>query len=59
MTRQNISRAYPVIGEKAIGGLRVCPVLTDQWNALSLIASHLRQQLAKSSLKTLIRKLTA
>src|SRR5689334_24133080 len=35
MPAQNIVFAHAFVGEEAVGGLRVCPILTGQWNAFA------------------------
>ena len=59
MSGQNIGLADPVIGEKAIGRLRVGPILADQRNALPHRTSHPRNQLAEPPFQALVRKMTS
>jgi hypothetical protein len=53
---QNICFIDPIIREKAIGRLRVGPILADQRNALPHGAPDLRQQFAKPIAKPRIPK---
>src|SRR5271157_5438216 len=56
---QNIGLVDPVIGEKAIGCLRVGPILADLRNALPHGTSHPRDQLAEPPFQTLVSKMAA
>ena len=56
MTGQNVRLADPVIGEKAIGGLGVGPILANQRNALPHGALDLGQQLAEPLAKPRVAK---
>jgi hypothetical protein len=58
MPRQNIGFTDPVIGEKAIGCLRVNPILADQRNALPQGTSHPCNQFAQPPFQTLVSKMT-
>jgi hypothetical protein len=59
MSAQNIGLADPVVGEKAIGRLRVGPILADQRNALPHRTSHPRDQLAEPPFQPLVHKVTS
>jgi hypothetical protein len=57
MAGQDLLFADAVIGEKAIGGLRVRPILTHQWDASTQGTSDPPKEFAKSLRKALIAKL--
>src|SRR5258708_32679236 len=59
VTGQNVRLADPVIGEKAIGGLGVGPILANQRNALRHGAPELRQQFSEPLVQTLVREAAA
>lgn len=59
VTAQNVRLADPVVGEEAIGCLRVGPILADQRNAFAHGVPDLRQQSAEPFVQTLVREPTA
>ncbi len=56
MAPKNIFFAHPVVGEEAVGRLRVGPVLAGQRNALPEPDFHTRDQLAKPAVKPAVAK---
>ncbi|MGY3219756.1 hypothetical protein ACVIM5_000363 [Bradyrhizobium sp. USDA 4512] len=59
MTAKNIRLVDPFVGEEAIGGLRVGPILTNQRDALTHVAPDLCEQFAEPATKPLILKLAS
>jgi hypothetical protein len=56
MARQNVRFIDPVIGEKAIRRLGVCPILANERNALPDVAPDPLKQHAKSLAKPRVAK---
>ena len=59
MAPKNIFFAHPVVGEEAVGCLRVGPVLAGQRDALSEPGFHLLDQLAKATVQPAVAKTAA
>jgi hypothetical protein len=59
MTGQDVRFPDPVVREKPIGRLGICPILADQRNALSYGAPDLRQEFAQPLGQTIVGKATA
>ena len=56
MAPKNIFFAHPVVGEEAVGCLRVGPVLASQRDALSEPGFHFLHQLAKAAVQPTVAK---
>ena len=56
MAPKNIFFAHPVVGEEAVGCLRVGPVLASQRDALAEPGFHLLHQLAKAAVQPTVAK---
>ena len=59
MAPKNLFFAHPVVGEEAVGRLRVRPVLAGQRNALPEPGIHTRDQLAKAAVQPTVAEAAA